>query len=61
MTRLAGSAPALWRAIFEANREAILAALGGFRARLTALEAALLDGDESLLESLLRQAQARLR
>jgi prephenate dehydrogenase len=61
MTRLAGSAPDLWRAIFEANREAILAALGGFRDHLAALETALLDGNEPELESLLRLAQARVR
>lgn len=53
MTRLAASSPALWRAIFLANREALLGAVGGFRERLALLEEAVRTGDSERLEGLL--------
>jgi prephenate dehydrogenase len=59
MTRLAGSSPTLWRAIFQANREAILTALAGFRDQLAALETALAAGDTTLLETLLTRGRPR--
>jgi len=58
MTRLAGSDPALWRAIFEANRPALLAALAGYRAELDAMETALRGGATQPLLDLLARARA---
>jgi prephenate dehydrogenase len=62
-TRVAGSAPELWRDILLANAPAVRAALGEFRTALAALEDALARGDGAGLEAALeraRQARARL-
>ena len=60
MTRIAASDPVMWRDIGLANRTAILQALGGYRADLDALVAALERGDAAYLEAFVTRAhQAR--
>ena len=60
MTRIAASDPVMWRDIGLANRTAILQALGGYRADLDALVAALERGDAAYLEAFFTRArQAR--
>lgn len=49
-TRIASGDPALWRAIFAENREAVLAALDRFEGALAGLRACLLERDWPLLE-----------
>lgn len=44
-TRVAASPPAIWRDVCLTNREALLAALQGFRAELDVLEEAVAEGD----------------
>ncbi|MCZ2341215.1 MAG: prephenate dehydrogenase/arogenate dehydrogenase family protein [Bacteroidales bacterium] len=48
-TRIAAGDPELWAAIFEANREAVLAATDQFIERMTAFRAAVAAGDHAAL------------
>jgi len=50
-TRVATSPPEIWRDVCLTNREALLTALGGFRAELDALEAAVESGDAAQIEA----------
>jgi|SRR5688572_19395504 prephenate dehydrogenase len=62
-TRIAASAPALWRDIALANAPAVRAALAEFRTTLATVEEALARGDGVALEALMeraRRARARL-
>jgi prephenate dehydrogenase len=56
-TRVAAGDPALWAAIFEQNRDAVLDALRLLRDRLTAYAAALNAGDRAALDALLTHAK----
>ena len=55
-TRVAASPAELWRDIFLANREAVLAATDAFGAEVARLRAALAAGDEPALLALLERA-----
>ena len=57
-TRVAASPAELWRDIFLANREAVLAATDAFGAEVARLRAALAAGDEPALLALLERAVA---
>lgn len=57
-TRVAASPAELWRDIFLANREAVLAATDAFGAEVARLRAALAAGDEAALLALLARAVA---
>jgi prephenate dehydrogenase len=57
-TRIAGSAPELWRDILLANAPAVRAALGEFRRSLAAMEAAIAAGDAAALDAALERARA---
>jgi prephenate dehydrogenase len=60
MTRLAGANAAVWSDIFLGNADEIVAALGGFRSSLDALEQALRAGDRDSIEaSIAAAAEAR--
>lgn len=62
-TRIAASSPAVWREIFEENREALAEAVAVFRAALDDLERVLRSGDASRIEAELeriRMVRARL-
>ncbi len=50
-TRVAASPPEIWRDVCLTNREALLAALHGFRAELDALEEAVGAGDAARIEA----------
>ena len=56
-TRIAAGSPALWGAICEANREALLAGLDRFDARLRRFRQALAGGDRAALEALLGEGK----
>jgi prephenate dehydrogenase len=56
-TRIAGGEPLLWTAIFQSNREALLAALDRLEGRLSQLRRALETSDDEKLAELLRQAK----
>jgi prephenate dehydrogenase len=56
-TRRASGCPALWKQILLMNRENVLAALEHFGATLSAMHAALRDGDEAELERFLTLAK----
>jgi prephenate dehydrogenase len=58
-TRIAGSAEALWTDIFRENREALLAALGDYRAVLDRWGALIRAGEWDALESALGRARER--
>jgi prephenate dehydrogenase len=58
-TRIAGSAETLWTDIFRENREAVLAALGDYRAVLDRWEALIRAGEWEALESALGRARER--
>jgi prephenate dehydrogenase len=55
-TRIAASPAELWRDIFLANADAVLATIDGFGAELAALRAAIAAGDAAALETLLAAA-----
>jgi prephenate dehydrogenase len=55
-TRIAASDPAVWRDIFLANRDEVLAQIGSFQASLTALQHAVSQGNAKAIESLIHQA-----
>jgi prephenate dehydrogenase len=57
-TRLAAGDPRLWGAIFEANADAVVAALDELAARLALFRDALSRGDRAAVEELLRQGKA---
>ena len=62
-TRIAASDPAVWREIFQQNREALGEALAAFRGALGRLEGILAAGDDSAIESALesiRKVRAEL-
>jgi prephenate dehydrogenase len=56
-TRVASGDPLLWKQILMQNRENVLNALEQFGAKLSALHAALRDGDEAALEQSLMTAK----
>ncbi|MGD9765158.1 MAG: prephenate dehydrogenase [Candidatus Binatia bacterium] len=60
-TRVAASSPELWRDIFLANADAVLAAVDGFAAEIERLRAAVAHGDEAALTALLEAAVAAKR
>ena len=55
-TRIAASEPAMWRDIFLANRDELLAQSRQFQASLLALEQLITAGDAAQLHSAIRQA-----
>ena len=62
-TRIAASDPAVWREIFQQNREALAEALAVFRGALGRLEGILAAGDDAAIESALeaiRKTRAEL-
>lgn len=62
-TRIAASDPAVWREIFQQNREALAEAVAAFRGALGRLEGILAAGDDAAIESALeaiRQTRAEL-
>jgi prephenate dehydrogenase len=62
MTRLAGANAAVWSDIFLANADEIVTAIGGFRASLDELDAALKESDRHAIErSIAAAAAARER
>jgi len=56
-TRIAAGDPGLWTAIFEHNRDAVLAALGAVESKLQSFRTALTDRDWTTLDRLLAQAK----
>jgi prephenate dehydrogenase len=56
-TRLAAGSPELWRAIFQSNQPALLAAAAEFRAHLDRFVDALAKGDGERLRLLLEQSK----
>jgi prephenate dehydrogenase len=63
-TRIADSSPAVWREIFEENRDALAEAVAAFRAALGDLERVLRSGDRARIEGELeriRKIRADLR
>jgi prephenate dehydrogenase len=56
-TRLAAGNPAVWSAILEANRAAVLDALDRLTGQLARFQKALADGDAALLHALLVQGK----
>jgi len=56
-TRLAAGDPQLWKQILLLNRDNVLEALEQYGAKLTALHAALRDGNEEAIENLLAAAK----
>jgi prephenate dehydrogenase len=62
-TRIAASDPAVWREIFQQNREALGEAIAAFRGALGRLEGILAAGDDAAIESALeaiRKTRAEL-
>ena len=55
-TRIAASDPAVWRDIFLANRDEVLAQIGSFQTSLTALQQAVSQADPAAIQSLIHQA-----
>ncbi len=59
-TRIAGSDPVMWRDVFTANRDAVLAALDDFEAGVARLRSAVERGDgDAMLATLDRASHAR--
>ena len=58
-TRIAGGDPALWAAIFSANREPVVRQIDRFQQQLAELKAAIAADDIETIEALLRAAQRR--
>lgn len=61
MTRVAASSPALWRDVCLTNRDAVLAALQGFRIELSVLEDAVDAGDAEAIEAFFAAGAAAKR
>ena len=57
-TRIASSSPEMWRDIALANRDALLAELGRYRAQVERVEAMLASGDAAGLAQLFETARA---
>lgn len=57
-TRVAASPPEIWRDVCLSNKDALLAALHGFRAQLDSLEAALTAEDGAAIEAFFAQGRA---
>ena len=57
VTRIAAGDPKLWAAIFEANRESVLAALGAFTDRLKEFRTLLESGDRAGVERWLTEGK----
>jgi len=55
-TRIAASDPAVWRDIFLANRDQVLAQISSFQASLNALQHAVAASDAAAIQSLITQA-----
>jgi len=55
-TRIAASSPTMWRDVCIANRAALIAELGGYRALLAELQGALESGDGAAIEAVFRIA-----
>lgn len=56
-TRIAGSDASMWRDIFLANREWLMAELDAYTAKLKHLRGLLAAGDAAAIEQLLKQAR----
>ena len=56
-TRIAGGDPNMWRPIFAANREQVLAALGRFEGLIAEMRSALSAGDDKRLLEIIEQAR----
>jgi prephenate dehydrogenase len=56
LTRVAGANPPLWADILLANRDAVLQAMGDYRARLVDVERALAQGDRDFLVAFVARA-----
>jgi len=61
VTRVAASSPRMWRDIFLANRQAVLAELHGLKALLTQAETLLEQGDGAALQAFLETAASARR
>jgi prephenate dehydrogenase len=61
MTRLSESGPEMWAPILADNKDAIVAALESFAARVPALRAALMSGDEPTLAATIAAGRAWFR
>jgi len=61
MTRIAGSDPLMWRDIVLTNREAVLQAMGQFRAEIESLEALIAAGEGPALETYFAQCRQQRR
>ncbi len=62
LTRVAGANPPMWADILIANRDAVVAAMHDYRARLAWVEQAIIDGDhERLVEFVAGAAAGRRR
>jgi prephenate dehydrogenase len=57
-TRIAASDPDVWREILLANRDAVVASVGAFRAALDDLERLVAQGDGAALTALLARVKA---
>ena len=55
--RIAGSSPEMWRDIFLANRNALLAAVDGYSGEIKRMRAALKAGDGDALQALFERAR----
>jgi len=55
-SRIAASDPAVWRDIFLANRDEVLAQISTFQASLTELQHAVAEADAATIQSLITQA-----
>lgn len=58
-TRIAAGDPDVWRAIFMANRQALLEALAGFKSKISDFETALASSDQDRLKELLTDGKQR--
>ena len=56
-TRIAGSSPEMWRDICLANRDALLAQIGGYEAELARIKALIENGDGAALAELFGRAR----
>jgi len=57
-TRIAGSDPDLWRAIFELNQHEVQRAVHGLQDELQHLQTALANGDFATVRTILERGQA---
>jgi prephenate dehydrogenase len=59
LTRVAASLPAPWVELLKANSQAVLAAVGALKLQLSALEAAIVSDDDSLLNLMAQGRESR--